>query len=139
MVKKGQVETMGLVVILILIVLIGLFFIKYSLKDDVVSEDPYLSLKANAFLNSLSQVSIADGDFNDLVVECCDNEPCESVKNNVTYYGEKYLDEEFYFFLDCGGGGIIKVPEEDPCFGVTSNIITFFGIDEMYVKICRKE
>ena len=44
--KKGQVETMGLVIIVILVIMIGLFFLIFSLKGDQgVTEDVFLSTK----------------------------------------------------------------------------------------------
>ena len=49
MVKKGQVETMGLVVIVILVAFIALIFLRYS-GEPVSVEDKYLSIKINNFL-----------------------------------------------------------------------------------------
>ena len=55
--QRGQVETIGLVVIVILLLFIGIFALSFSVKDEEVDEN-ILTLKANPFRSNLLNTNI---------------------------------------------------------------------------------
>ena len=137
MVKKGQVETMGLVVIVILVVFIALIFLRYS-GESIDSEDKYLSIKINNFLNALRQVDIGDDNFEKIVIDCCDGEliSCEVVESYVGYL-EVGLDD-FYLELTCmnDNPGVVV----GTCSGgVASGNIVLITADKISTRICRND
>jgi hypothetical protein len=136
MVKKGQIEAMGLVIILVLLVLLGLFFLKYSGKEEVDS-DRFLTIRANNFLNSLRQVSIGVNSFEDLALECCAGGNCGNVGPRVSANGDGYLDEDFYFELKCADESTPVVKSTNCASTVASGHVVLVSGDEMFVRLCR--
>ncbi len=139
MVKKGQIEAIGLVVILILLVLLGLFFIKYSGKDEI-DNDRFLSSRANNFLNSLRQVSIGASSFEDFALECCvgDSSSCGDIESSMEANGGSYLDEDFYFELKCADESTPVVKTTSCASTVASGHVVLISGDEMFVRLCRE-
>ena len=138
MVKRGQIEAIGLVVIVLLLVLLGLFFLKYSGKGEV-DEDRFLTVRSNNFLNSLRQISIGGSSFEDLAVECCvdDSNACGNVDSSMLENGEIYLDEDFNFELKCVNGGPGVVKGTDCSSTVASGHVVLISGDEMFARLCR--
>jgi len=139
MVKKGQIEAIGLVVILILLVLLGLFFIKYSGKDEI-DNDRFLSSRANNFLNSLRQVSIGASSFEDFAVEyCAGNDGIrDQIEDSMLENGGNYLDEDFYFELKCANDSPSVEKTVDCVSTVASGHVVLISGDEMFVRLCRE-
>jgi len=137
MVKKGQIEAVGLVVIVVLLVLLGLFFLKYSGKGDV-DEDRFLTIKANNFLNALRQVSIGGSSFEDLAIECCSGGSSRAqIESSMVANGATYLDGDFYFELKCVDESNSVVKSTNCPSTVASGHIVLISGDEMFVKLCR--
>jgi len=137
MVKRGQIEAVGLVVIIVLLVLLGLFFIKYSGKGDV-NEDRFLTIRANNFLNALRQVSIGGSSFEDLAIECCaGGSSCSQIESSMLANGDSYLDEDFYFELRCIDEENSVVKSTGCASTVASGHVVLISGDEMFAKLCR--
>jgi hypothetical protein len=138
MFKKGQVETMGLVVIIILIIFIALFFLKYSGGNKKV-EDRFLSIKINNYLNALNLINVGDSKFASLAMECCNSGfSCDQVSQIVnSSFG--FLDEEAHFELRCIDDTMAGVFEGSSCNSyIASGKVVFITGDEMSARICRK-
>ena len=81
MMKKGQMEAIGLVIIVFLVVIIGLFSIRFmdGGSDDEI--DIYYSIKVNNLVNAIYKSDVGGQSFSSLARGCCDgnNFDCEIV------------------------------------------------------------
>jgi hypothetical protein len=137
--RKGQVETMGLVIIVILIIMIGLFFLIFSLGDDVDgTEDVFLSMKANNLVNSLSSMNIGNSDFGSKVIDCCGGNiiSCTDVMG-FAEIAMGYIDEKVTFEVECAYGGG-PGSTGDCLSGITSERIVLSSGDRFFATVCRK-
>ena len=136
MFRKGQVEIMGLVVIVLLIVFLGLLFLKYT-QPGLEVEDVFLSTKANNFLSAIKIISVGNSNFESIAVECCEGNPgsCDSV-NTVVLNSLEYLDEVANFNLECISYGTDVFVDGNCDFGVTSETIILSSGDRISVKLC---
>lgn len=137
--RRGQVETMGLVIIVILVVMIGLFFLIFSLGgDENGTEDIFLSTKANNLVNSLSSLSMGNSDFSSEIIDCCGGNmiSCNDVVQSASMAME-YVDEKVSFEVECAYGGGPGSVGDCPS-GITSERITLSSGDRFFATICRK-
>ena len=104
--KLGQVETMGLVIIVILIVLLGVFFLAFNLRGEVSSEDRvFLGIKAGNLANSLKSVSIGTSSFGGRVVDWCNGDgSAESDLEEIVLSGFEMIDEKVSVIFECYDG-----------------------------------
>ena len=129
---------MGLVVIIILVIFIALFFLKYSGSNEK-EEDAFLSIKANNYLNALKLVTVGNTNFGALAMECCSFETSCNMVEQVALSSLGFLDEDAYFELKCVDGTTHSVPNINPCdYYVASGNVIFISGDEMSTRICRK-
>ena len=144
--KKAQTEIMGLMIIVVLIVVIGLFAFRFMLMNQSSSNDEYLSIKANNLINSIKMTSICEKNMGDAIIACCNNqnfcerEACGLVKEEINRIINSSIEENFYFEA--------KNFEGELCFfigscsnGIASSI-NFLNSDsgnsEIQLKLCRK-
>ena len=73
--KKGQIEMVGLLVIVVLIVIIALFAFGYMLRKGPSGVNEFNSIKANNLMNALTKTSVCEpGEImEDIMVACCEN------------------------------------------------------------------
>jgi hypothetical protein len=138
MFKRGQIETLGLLVIVILVLFLGLIFLKYSGKGDISSEDKFLSIKANNFLSAIKQLSIGSNNFEYYAAECCigNSNACVNV-NEAIISSMSYLEEGADFKLTCFSGVEHPFTVSNCDFGVASETFVLFSGDKISLKICR--
>ncbi len=73
--KKAQTETMGLAIIVVLLLVIGLIALRFMIQSTpVVSQDSYLSSKANNLANAIIKANVCTGTFEQAIIACCNNE-----------------------------------------------------------------
>ncbi len=136
--KKGQVETLGLVVIIILILFLGLIFLRYSGNNDDPIDDKFLSLKANNFLSAIKQLSIGNYNFEYYVSDCCVGNPnsCNKV-NEAVLSSKEYLEEDADFKLTCFSGVVYDFNMGNCDFYVNSETFVLSSGDKISLRICR--
>ena len=136
MFRKGQVEIMGLVVIVLLIVFLGLLFLKFS-RPDIDREDEFIGTKANNFLSALKVVTVGNSNFDVVAGECCGGNQgnCDIVES-IVESSVNYLDESVNFNLDCVSRGVDVFVDGNCDFGVTSETIILSSGDRISVKLC---
>ena len=81
--KKGQIESIGLVIIVILLVIIGLISLIFILNNDNSREDnKFLTIKANNMMNALYNSDMDNDKFRNLMSSCCGGveEDCRSIR-----------------------------------------------------------
>jgi len=144
--RKGQGEVVGLVIIVILILVIGIFAMRFYVSSRSGNDrDKFYSMKANNLVNAVRLVSVC-GDFSmeDAIIACCGGEEfcgrnskenCDFVVGEIEKILDKSLEEDAVFEVkNCFVIG-------DCDFGIASStfmINSFVGSHEMSAKICKK-
>ncbi len=120
--KKGQIEIIGLAVIIIILavsLIIALFFI---LKPKInVLEDQRQSIRASSLLNTLIETNTNLTDKNnkttikDLLIACYPNQQnCEkNIKEPIL--NKIFNNTEYILIIKQDPGGPIKIPNKDDC------------------------
>jgi len=101
--KKGQIETMGLVIIVILLVLIAIFSLSFLIKPEQENED-ILKLKANSLRSSILKITLCeDVNVKDEIENCLDGYyqciNCDELKTEIIKMIEGSLENEKYDFI----------------------------------------
>ena len=131
--KLGQVETMGLVIIVVLIVMIGTFFLAFSLKSEVSSDDRvFLGTKAGNLANSLKSV----GAGNMFVAYCNGDSSAEDSLEELVFSGSSMVDEEVSVLFSCIDGRSLSYG--DCATGIASESIVLSSGHRFFVRICPK-
>lgn len=137
--KKGQVETMGLVIIVVLVIMIGLFFLVFSTRGKSNTEqDLILTMRINNLVNSLRYVSVGASNFEQRVMDCCaglDELACRDMQETAQS-GMALIDEKTTFSVKCAGGEETKFGNCNS--GLSSVEITLSSGDFYSALICRK-
>ena len=100
--KKAQTETMGLMVVVVLLFVIALIALRFFINSSPTSNlDTTLSIKANNLANGIINANVCNGDFKQAIVSCCNHEDLcnENACNLVTDELNKvinYSDESAY-------------------------------------------
>jgi hypothetical protein len=129
---KGQVETMGLVIIVVLIVMIGVFFLAFSLKGEISSEDRvFLGIKAGNLANSLKSVGVGS-----LFVDWCNGYSDESELEEIVLSSFEMIDERVSIMFECYDGRSLSYG--DCPTGITSEDISLSSGHGFFVRICPK-
>lgn len=115
--KKAQIETIGLLVIIILLVLLATLFVSFYLKKAPSSiAEARTSIKLSNFLNSIAKININNQRLADLVYNCYTNQDCNPLQQHLTLitneffknqqfsYTFKANNQEFYTINTCNLG-----------------------------------
>jgi len=98
--RKAQSEMIGLLVIVILIIFIGLVFLRLSLNKQSSLPELRTNIQANNMLSSILKYSVSDGSIRDLVVRCVVNNECDMVQKEVKTILDSVIDQRTkYEFL----------------------------------------
>jgi hypothetical protein len=143
--KKGQVETMGLVMIVILLVIIGLFALKLSISNpnEDEFETEYLQLKANSLRDTIVESSVCSISVKDEIVNCRNNftecfSNCEELKEHIFYIINSSLENNIEYKFEAKGEGYNMIIGKD-CRNKISSTIQPIALTDVKVKIevCR--
>jgi hypothetical protein len=140
--KKGQTETMGLMVIVILLVFVGLIALSFMLKSSPNNQDSFLSNKANNMANSIKNADLCSGTFEEAIVACCkkenfcETESCKLVSeqiSNITGQSDEqvYVEAKDYDGKLCFSTGACEN-------GISSSSYVFDNGVSFKVVVCRK-
>lgn len=125
---KGQVETFGLVIIVVLIVFIAIFALQFMLKPKQNLDEDYLKLQANNLRNSVLKYSLCNIDVKQEIYNCESyNEgecvDCNELKNIIKSIIENSLDEKRNYGFKIGTINIEKGICEDKIYATTEKYI----------------
>ena len=143
--KKAQVETVGLVIIVVLIVIIGLFILKISLMPNEDSFDnEYLSLKANSLRETILESSLCDIQVKDEIGNCQSNYTiclanCKELENFIFNIINNSVEKSIdYYFTAIGQDLNMKIGKE--CRNSVSSSLQPIAQTDIKVKVevCRK-
>ena len=88
--KKGQIETIGLLVIVVLLLVIGVVFLKFNVNDKHnLKADLRTNTQTTNLLRAVMKASLSDKSVSDAVVDCSFNSAqCASISDEI----KKMLD-----------------------------------------------
>jgi hypothetical protein len=139
--KKGQVEMIGLVIIVFLIVIIGIFIIKLGALKKDNDADIYYSMKVDNLVNAIYQADVGGDTFESLAVSCCDGNTisCEKVNDFVDSVLDRVIEESVGFYLKDSSGFVCSGVAVGDCDeGMGSSSIFLPGGYEIRANLCRK-
>ena len=99
--KKGQMEVMGLLVIVILLLFLGMIYLRFSVKGSNASlADVRGSIEASHLLSALLWVDLEEGSVKERILACShDNTGCQTLTNDlVELFSVSLKKEEKYTF-----------------------------------------
>jgi len=111
--KKAQIETIGLLVIIILLIVLATFFVSlYLNKGDSSLPEARTSSKQSNFLNSINKINIDNKKVSDLVYDCYSTDNCNLLQQKLTEITNEFFrttfsytfkadNKEFYSFNTC--------------------------------------
>lgn len=150
--KRAQIEMVGLVVIVLLIVMGIIFFLKFSIqnKQSPLEKSTIESIEANNLLNALLKATVCDKEKISVEqaieqckqnIEICDQSPCKFTKTKIEEIFKSSLDEKTTYTIEILAdnkqlivienckSGIASSPYSIPSKGITYTI---------NMKLCSK-
>lgn len=100
--KKGQAEAMGLLILLILVLLLGFLYLRFSLRgEDKDYASVRESIAAHDLLRALLQLNIHEESFQDLTIACYyDSASCGILRQRVQeIFGSVFTGPNTYHLL----------------------------------------
>ncbi|MBT4334750.1 hypothetical protein HOD61_02945 [archaeon] len=138
--KKGQIEMIGLVVIVFLVILIGMFALRLSSFDSDNDVDIYYSVKVDNLVNAIYQSDIGSESFQSLAIGCCDGNSgsCNKVELFVRGVLDSVIEEKVNFMLKDSTGINCAFVDGECSEGIGSSSIFLPGGHEIRAILCRK-
>lgn len=141
--KKAQMEMFGLVIIVVLIVVIALFALRFMFigRGTSGNKDQVLSIKANNLINALLKVSVNGNDIKQDIGSCCvSNINCASIENKIEEIIENSIEENYEFTALSNDQECFVINKGQCEFGVSSSsyIDNIDGIKhEFSILLCK--
>ena len=134
----------GLVVIVLILVIIGLIFLKFYLSSHTgLDSSSVFSIKANNLANAIKFASVCNGDLSDAVIACCNQKifcnqnACEFSNNEIKKIIDKSIEEEVYFEAKSQDSLCFSINKECTGISSTQNLIrNQDGESKISLKIC---
>jgi len=125
---KGQMETFGLVIIVLLIVFIAIFAVQFMIKPKQDYDEDYLKLQVNNLRSSVLKYSLCDIDVKDEIYnceeygsgECVD---CNELNDFIEGIIENSLEEKRNYGFNVGTINIEKGVCEDKIYASSEKFI----------------
>jgi len=96
--KKAQMETIGLLVIIILLIVLATFFVSlYLNKGDSALPEARMSTKLSNFLNSVNKINIDNKKLSDLVYDCYSTDNCNVLQQKLTEITQEFFKKDFAY------------------------------------------
>ncbi|MEK6973699.1 MAG: hypothetical protein AABW41_00405 [Nanoarchaeota archaeon] len=140
---KAQMESMGLAIVVVILVVIALIALRFVLiSDSPASIDSFLSNKANNIANSIKNADLCGSRFERAIIACCskesfcDKEACKLVSDETNEIIKNGDEPSYVEALDGNG---------NKCFSVGSCVNGISSSDYLLennilfrVRVCRK-
>ena len=145
---KGQTDTFGLLLIVVMLAFIGVIFLGLMLLSPGEDDSQFLSSKANNMVNAVVKASACQRTLEDAMISCCRGDlfcsvdACEYVEGAIRGIKED-SGEDMEFNLLNRDEGDECVPSVGSCdFGVSSSGFLLrdeSGVYDVRVKLCTGE
>ena len=122
--KKAQTEIFGLVIIVVLIVVIALFALRFMFvrESTMNNQDQVLSIKANNLINALLKVNVNVDDIKRGIGSCCiSNINCANVENKIKEIIENSIEENYEFKVLSNDEECFTISDGQCDFGISSS------------------
>ncbi len=143
---KGQTEIIGLVIVVIILVIAGLLYLRFGLKQSPKQQITIETIYADHLLNAILNVKICDKQVSEIIVDCfnkldiCKKDSCEYVKTQTEDIMTKLNVKEFrnyYFYAEKDGEREKFSSECDPGTVVDRTIVGTNDEDyKVVLKLC---
>jgi hypothetical protein len=141
--KKAQAEVVGLLVIVILLLFVGVIFLRfYLIKPDTSYASSRSSLEAGNVLNALIQVHIKGIPFADSVDDCySDPVACQSLEGELSALFTAILKpgQQYTFSVSSEGVDVVAVESQNGCATGIVSTYSFIESGVFYdarVRLC---
>ena len=142
--KKGQSEVIGLVIIVLILIVVGLIFLKFYLSNgNSLNKESISNIKANNLVNAIRSVSICNNNMADAIIACCDQkefcgkDACQFINEEINVILEKSLEERVYFEAKQQNNLCLSINNDCQGISSTENLIrNQDGDAKIRVKIC---
>ena len=98
--RKGQIEMMGLLIIVVVLIAIVILFFSLNIGNTGPESNKFLTIKANNLMNALDKVSLSEGSGGELIVACCEGGPNALECGKLTGYFEDLVGSRAKSGLD---------------------------------------
>jgi|SRR3989344_4470390 len=124
---KGQIESVGLVIIVVLVIIIFLFALVFMTKKEVEGSSS-LSVKADNLMNAITKVKIDGRTIEEQASECC--EDCDTFSQEIGSIIEKSIEDEYSFRVSKEGDVCKEIGACD--LGIASSVYRLRNQGETY-------
>ncbi|MBI2109601.1 hypothetical protein HYT58_00310 [Candidatus Woesearchaeota archaeon] len=90
---KGQSETIGLMIIVILLILIGLVFLRFSMNKDNVLPELRTNIQTSNLLTAILRYNVGNDDVRGLIVKCVQQNECSVLNKEVKAILDNTVDK----------------------------------------------
>ncbi len=125
---KGQIESVGLVIIVVLVIVLFLFALVFMTKKDVEGNSS-LSVKADNLMNAVTKLRIDGRSIEEQVSECCEGN-CDAFSQNIRDIIEKSIEESYGFKVSKEGDVCKEIEACD--LGIASSVYRLRNQEEKY-------
>ena len=136
--KKAQVEIMGLIIIVIILVFIAIFALSFIIKPKQANED-IIKVQANALRSSLLKTNLCkDVDVKDEIENCIDGYhscmECDKLKIEIDKIIRSSLDNNYGYNLVIDN--FINI--DDGCISKINAVSQSLGNSKIEFGLCRR-
>ena len=140
--KKAQIEIVGLVIIVVLIVFIAIFALSFIIKPKPINDD-ILKVKANALRSSLLKTSLCGGiTVKDEIENCLDgfNEcmDCNQLKSEISNLLRDSLEPNEKYFVRIYNGDIEYLRYNECPDNILTSVSQILRNGNVEVGVCRR-
>ncbi len=129
--KKAQTEILGIAIIIVLLLIFGVFYLKFSSNNPTLIPELRTNVQTNNLLQALLKINIKNESFDSLIYKCYSEKDCDtlneelpkiialSLSNETQYKFTISADNKPFFSLgSCSLGIVANYP-------ITKNNIIF--------------
>ena len=148
--KKGQLEMIGLVVVIVLLIIGGMFYVTFSVKSSDKNEEQnkhIQSITANNLVGAIVKIkvcnnfSIAEGvSLCDKNEQLCNENACEFLKKEINFIVYNVTDENYLFSVKKGENDLFNVG--NCLYGISSvpyRLDVYSVSYDVVIKLCGKD
>jgi hypothetical protein len=81
--KKAQTEILGIAIIIVLLLVFGVFYLKFSSNNQNLVPEMRKNIQTNNLLQALLKININNEPFDDLVYKCYSKKDCDILKREI--------------------------------------------------------
>lgn len=121
--KKAQTEILGIAIIIVLLLIFGVFYLKFSSNNTTLIPEMRTNIQTSNLLQAILKVNINNELFDDIMYKCYSKKECDlleneipkiialSLNNETQYNFTIYADNKPFFNIgSCSHGIVVNYP-----------------------------